>query len=171
MIRSLPYVWNTETATMAPIDRFRGIARRQFVHGETYILEVHEQRSTASHRHYFAAIKEAHANLDEEHTNRYPTPEHLRKWALIKCGYHNERTYVCDSPRHAKSLAIAIEENTEFAVVIVKGNIVKIYTARSQAVGEMKNEEFKESKEKVLSLLAGLIGITRTALEEEGKRA
>ena len=171
MIRSLPYTWDAEACVMKPIERLRGVARRQFAHGETYLLEVHEQRSTASHRHYFAAIAEAHSNLDGEHTNRYPTPEHLRKWALVRCGYYNERSYVCDSPKHAKRLAAFVQPMDEFAVVVVKGNIVKIYTARSQATDEMKNDEFKESKEKVLGLLASIIGVTRGTLEKEGKRA
>ena len=171
MIRALHYVWDAEQCTMKPIERLRGLARRQFSHGETYLLEVHEERSTASHRQFFAAVREAHNNLDAEHTERYPTPQHLRKWALIKCGYFNERSYVCDTPAHAKRLAAFIKPIDEWAVVVVKGNIVKIYTAKSQSVADMKAEEFKESKEKVLSLLASIIGVTRTELKNQKESA
>lgn len=154
---------------MRPSPRFVKLAQKQFEIGTEYPLEVHEQRSTAEHRHYFAAIREAWSNLNEDATERYPTPDHLRRWALIKAGWYRENTTVCDSFDHAMQLAAFIRKLDDFAVVIQKGNVVKIYIAKSQSYQEMSKEDFQQSSRDVLEILSGQIGISRKALENEGR--
>lgn len=170
----LPFIWDSEAAVMRLDEKFRSIARRQYLNGERYPLEVHEVRSVKSLRHYHASIKNIWDNLPDDVHARYPTPEHLRKWALIKCGFHNERSIVCETAGHAKRLAAFIKPMDEFAVIVVKAETIKVYTARSQsAYGpyKMTAEEFKESKNQVLDLLSSLVGLTRSQVEKESRNS
>ena len=93
LIPPMAFTWDGEA--MRP--RHPRLADRHFVVGETYRLAVHEDRSSASHRHYFAAIAEAHASLPDAWAATLPTPEHLRRHALIKAGYCDSHTLVAAS--------------------------------------------------------------------------
>src|SRR5690349_16725152 len=103
MSAPMAYQWTGEA--MEPLPRFRRIADRVFVIGEEYALVEHKERSAASHAHYFAAVNEAWKNLSEEAAERFPTADHLRKYALIKAGYRDERTVACAS--RAEALRVA----------------------------------------------------------------
>ena len=83
-----PFRWSG--SAMEPI-RPRA-ADRAYVIGEVYTLDIWEPRSTASHNHEFAWLAEAWRNLPENLADLYPTPEHLRKRALIDAGYYDERS-------------------------------------------------------------------------------
>jgi len=63
--------WNGES--FVPLKRFGPLCDRHYVVGETYPLVVQEQRSRASHNHYFAALHEAWANLPEVLAERFAT--------------------------------------------------------------------------------------------------
>jgi hypothetical protein len=165
MIYPVEFHWTGEV--MKPQPRFNALARKQYTAGECYVLGVNEERSIASHRHYFAAVREAWDNLPEDKVERYPTPEHLRKWALIKAGYHNERSVVCESKKQADAIVAFIEALDEFSVTIVKGPVVKVYTAKSQAVDSMANDEFQKSKADVLAILSETIGTSKKDLEKQ----
>lgn len=167
MIHPVEFHWDGRA--MIPQPRFNALARKQYVAGECYTLGVTEERSSASHRHYFACINEAHRNLDESKVERYPRPEHLRKWALIKAGYHNERTIVTESRKQADAIVAFVEALDEFAVILVRGNVVKVYTAKSQSIENMTRVEFEKSKADVLAVLAETIGVTQKQLEHEGR--
>jgi len=156
---------------MVPQPRFLALCRKQYTDGECYTLGVSEERSAASHRHYFACINEAWRNLPEDKVERYPSPEHLRKWALIKSGYHNERSIVCETQKQADAIIAFIEALDEFSVTIVKGPVVKVYTAKSQSVENMTRTEFEKSKADVLAILSETIGVTQKQLETEGRIA
>src|SRR3546814_6543664 len=68
---------------------------------ERYSIAPIEERSQKSHNHYFAAVAEAWKNLPEDVAERFASSEHLRKWALIKAGWRDERTIVCASKAEA----------------------------------------------------------------------
>jgi hypothetical protein len=133
-----------------------------------YTLGITEERSAASHRHYFACINDAWRNLPEDKVERYPSPEHLRKWALIRAGYHNERSIVCQNKKQAEAIIALVEALDEFSVAVVRGNVIKIYTAKSQSTDNMPREQFEKSKQDVLAILAEVIGVTTKQLEKEG---
>lgn len=154
---------------MVPQPRFNTLARKQYVAGEYYTLGITEDRSSASHRHYFACVAEAHRNLPEDKVARYPTDDHLRYWALIKAGWHKERSYVCESRKQAETFAAFMEDYDEFAVILLKGNVVKVYTAKSQSTANMTREDFEKSKADVLAILSEVIGVTTKQLETEGR--
>jgi hypothetical protein len=152
----------------------RGFARQcdaQFVVGETYRMEVVEERSAATHRHFFAAVNEAWQNLPENLAEAYPSPEHLRKRALIKAGFADSHQIVASSKAEALRIAAFIRPLDEYAVVTVSGSVVTRFTAQSQSVKAMGKERFQASKDAVLGLVAALIGVTPDDLVKQGEAA
>lgn len=144
---------------------------RFFVVGERYALVEHHERSTATHNHYFAALHEAWQSLPDHWAEQFPTSEHMRKFALIKSGYHDQTAYACQSRDEAMRLASAIRPLGDFSIVTIDGSTVLRFTAKSQSMRAMGKKDFQESKEKVLDYVAGLIGSTRPALETHARAA
>lgn len=165
----IPCRWDGEA--LVPLPRFARKADETFVIGEVYHLVEHQERSPASHRHYFAMVKEAWENLPEDET-RWPTPEHLRKWALIRAGYYDERQVVCASKAEAVRWAPVIQQATDdYTIVVPKGPIVTIYTAKSQSAKAMGKADFQASKDRVLEIVAGLIAVEPAQLREHASAA
>jgi len=152
-----------------PHNRIVPYCHETFGEGEIVTFERHEERSDASHRHYFAAIKTAFDNLPEGET-RFQTPEALRHWALIRSGWHTENHVVCDSPEQARTIA-AFMGNSEGTIIVVKENVIKKYTAKSQSVKAMGKDDFQRSKTDVLDTIAELLAVTRKRLEQNAGRA
>lgn len=161
---------------MVPLPRFDNICASQFDLNENYRMEIERvsgERSDVSHRHYMASVTQAWRNLPEKMARDYPTPDHLRKRALIKCGYFHLESKVFDTPADANKAAAFLKPMDPFAVVVVRDCVVNHYRAKSQKylrAGGMGKEEFQKSKDDVLSLLATYIGTTKKTLEAEGKR-
>ena len=155
-IPAIAFDWDGEV--MRP--RHPRLADRHFVIGETYRLAVQEDRSSASHAHFFASIAEAHTNLPDEWAQRLPTPEHLRRFALIKAGFADSQTFVASSRAEAQRLAAFIRPVDEFAVVTVEGPTVTRYVAKSQSYRAMGKADFQASKDAVLSIVSAMIGVT-----------
>lgn len=166
----ITFQWDGES--MVPADRLRQTCDKQFVVGETYPLIVHEARSTNSHNHYFASLTEAWDNLPEDASERFPTVDHLRKYALIKAGYRDERSIACTSRAEAQRLAAFIKPMDEFAIVTIDEAMVTVYTAKSQSMRAMGKKTFQESKDKVLDIAWGLCGTdAREASKHVGRAA
>jgi hypothetical protein len=140
-----------------------------FGEGEIVTFERHEERSTVSHNHFFACVAEAWNNLPEQ-DERFPTPDALRKWALIKAGYCTKTEAVLETPEQAEIVA-AFTGNAEGTIIVVRENVVVKYTAKSQAVAAMGKAEFQRSKDAVLDTIAELIAVKRRKLEENAGRA
>jgi hypothetical protein len=172
MLQPMPFVWRA--GAMWPDPRFAQLAKRQFADGARYVLEPHDEVSHAERGHYFASVNDAWKNLSDEATARYPTPNHLRKWALVKAGWRKENFTVCDSDDRALHLAAFVRNLDDAAVVVVEKNVVRTYVARTQKIGPpeqgyMTRDEWKRSKQDVLDILSGTIGVSRKALEREGR--
>jgi hypothetical protein len=166
---------------MVPLPKYGNLAGRQFVEGEDYTLTPLEERSMASHKQFFAALKSGYDNLPEkvfyrtdaagkfvldEFKNRvpkWPTPTHYRKWLLIEAGWFTEKVFEEATPAHAKRLAVWIRsdvgEEAEYWRIKITGCVVTIRVAKSQALPAMKNEDFKQSKKDVLELNDALTGV------------
>jgi hypothetical protein len=152
------FYWNDD-GVMVPRDRFRKLCDKTFVVGETYPLVVEEPRSRASHSHFFAAIDDGWKNLPENIAPEFSTPEHLRKHALIAAGYCDKRTLVCASKAEAVRTAAFIRPMDEYAVITATHAVVTVYTAKSQSVKAMGRKQFQDSKQAVLEIIAGMIGV------------
>lgn len=160
-------VYRWEGDAMVPLSRFARTCGEAFTVGEYYRMEVREERSVKSHSHYFACIADAWENLPEDQASQFPTAEHLRKWALVKAGYRDERSIVCASKAEAQRVAAFIKPLDEYAVVIVREAVVMVLTAKSQSVKAMGRVDFQASKDKVLGILSEMIGVTPKALEAQ----
>lgn len=170
MMRPLPIkcVWR-DGCFVPDGDRAARYCEEQFGEGEVITLERHEQRSDATHRHYFACLHEAWSNLPEA-DERFPTPEALRHWALIRSGHCTENSIVCDTAQQAQLVA-SFMGNSEGTIIVVRGNVVKKYTAKSQSMKVMNKDEFQRSKVDVLDTIAELIAVKRRQLQDNAGHA
>ena len=169
MSATAPYVW--DGVVMRPLPGFATRVAERFAVGEVVSLEPAEVRSSPSHRHYFACIREAWVNLAERVAARFPTEEHLRKHALIKAGYCDERSIVCTSNAEARRIAAFIQPIDDYAIVTVDGRVIVQFTAKSQSAAAMSKAQFQASKEAVLNILAEMLGVDPAALLQAGKRS
>ena len=149
-----PVIFEWDGEHMVPLPRFHNLVNDQFVVGQTYKLAEVEDRSMRSHNHFFAAVKDGWMNLHEDYADRFPDPESLRKWALIKTGYRDERTIVASSKAEAQRIAAFTRPMDQHAVVVVREAVVIVWTAQSQAVRAMGRERFQQSKTAVLDEIA-----------------
>lgn len=146
---------------------FRAIPRaieacaERFGQGEVVTVEVLEERSEISHRHEFAWLKDVWATLPESIAADFPSPEHLRKRALIATGWCTVRDYPCTSRAEALRLAATLRgELDDYTVVIVTDAVVRVCRAKSQARNKMKAADFQASKTAILEWVGDLIGST-----------
>lgn len=165
----LTFQWTGEA--FQPVGRFAKECDRYFVVGERYQLIEHADRSQASHGHYFAALSEAWSNLPEREAERHVTPEHLRKYALVKCGYADRQDFVANSKAEAMRLAAALRSVDDYAVITVSGNAVSRWTAQSQSMRAMGKKAFQDSKQAVLDYVASLVGVSSDELSSNAQKA
>lgn len=155
--------WTGEA--MEPVSGFwASRADKAYVVGEVYRLVEHHDRSMNSHRHFFAALNEAWKNLPDELLDEYPTAEVLRKKALIRKGYADERSIVCASKAEAQRMAAFMRPMDDYAIVTFRDAVVRVYVAKSQSVKAMPKGEFQRSKDDVLDFVAALIGVSTDEL-------
>lgn len=138
-----------------------------FVIDEVYKIEFREERSGNSHRFFFASVSEAWRNLPENIANLYPSPDFLRRKALVMAGYADE----IDIPlpdgtpaEMAREIAKTIRKLDSYAVIIPSGDVIKVYRAKSQSVRSMNKADFEASKNAVLSIVADMVGVTPAEL-------
>ena len=162
-----PVIFTWSGDAMEPQQRFRRLCDRQYVIGEHYALVPQEDRSASSHRHYFASLHDAWLNLPEDQAERFPTSEHLRKYALIRAGYYDERSIVCASKAEAQRIAAFVKPMDEYAVVIAREATVRVFTAKSQSLKAMGRKAFQNSKQKVLDIVADMIGVDAARLQQQ----
>lgn len=164
-------IW-TGTAFQPLNTRFQRQAEDRHGIGEVVNLVPTEERSAASHRHYFRAVNEAWANLPERLAAHYPTAEHLRARALIEAGYCTIADYVCSSRAEAVRWAANLRaEASEYALVVISETVVRVFKPKSQSVKAMGREEFQASKDAVFTALAKMIGVTTAELQNHAEAA
>lgn len=165
------YSTDADGPLFRPLKRFGDALAAEFGDGEVVTLERREERSRASHGHYFVSVHEAWQSLPEHMAERFPTDDHLRKWALIRCGFRDERSIACASKAEALRVAAFIRPLDEYATVIVREAVATVLTAKSQSYRAMGKEAFAASKAAVLDLLASLLEVEPRALERPGRAA
>lgn len=155
----------TDEGAMRPVGpTWAKRADQEWIVGARYIIVEVEDRSPKSHSHYFAALTEAWRNLPDELAERFPTMDALRKYALIRAGFRDERTFVCASAAEARRLATFMRPMDDFAVISAHDCAVVVWTAKSQSHRAMGREDFQRSKDAVLDCVASLIGSSRETL-------
>jgi hypothetical protein len=137
-------------------------AQKAYEPGRRYWLAEVSERSWISHQHEFAWIAAAWDTLPESLMDRYPTPEHLRKGALIATGWYREVIIEAGSKEAARRVAAYVKGEDEFSYVIVRGPTVFVRKAKSQrmhGLDRMDKEQFQQSKDAILGWIAQLIGL------------
>lgn len=167
MIPPLLYFW--EGDCFRPVPRHAKECDRRFTVGERYFLDEIQERSVASHRQFFAAIREGWMSLPDGIAERFPTPEALRKYALIRRGFRDERSIAAASRAEALRIAAFIRPMDEFAVVTVAGTVVTVFTAKSQSYRQMGKVEFQRSKQEVLEFIDDLLSVPKGETEKAGE--
>lgn len=166
----IPCSWDGEA--FAPVNqRFAKLADRFFTIGEVYALVVEQPRSITSHNHQFAWLHEAWMNLPEAIAPLYPTEEHLRKRALIEAGYFTETAIDAGTRAAALRVAAAVPALDEFAFAKVEGPFVLVRRAKSQSVRAMGAKQFQESKQKIMQVIADMLGVSPADLIKTSERA
>lgn len=170
-IRPVMLRW-TADHTFVVEPRFVELCRRQFAVDEVYPMAPVEARNMKSHSHYFARLHEIWMNLPEALSKKYPTEEALRAKALVECNFCTEKDYVCDSPAKARALAVIIRAHSEYSVIKISGDVVKVFDPESQSVALMGAEKFEASKKAVLDFAEALIpgGLDQRELTKAASR-
>ena len=135
--------------------------------GEVHGWQMAEHRSKASHDHFFAVVNEAWKSLPEDMADDFPSPEHLRKWSLIKAGFCSETRIVCANNSEAMTLATKAKSLDKYSVVAIDEKVVTIWTADSQRRAAMGRQAFQEAKERALHIISNLLGVDFTILRQE----
>lgn len=146
-------------------------ADQQFVIGQTYKLQEYDDRSSRSHRFFFACVGATWDNLSDEQRRRWPSPDALRYWALIQSGWCDSQTLVLSSNEVAETVAAFMRPIDKYAIVEVRDNIVIHYTAHSQAKGKMDKEKFRKSADDVLRVLSEELGVSVEQLGQAAREA
>lgn len=139
---------------------------RELVIGETLNWEQVNERSAASHRHYFATIADAWSNLPEALAADFPSPEHLRKHALIKIGHCDMKRLAFRSNADAIAGCAVMAGMDTYSICEVSAAVVTVYRAKSQSMKAMGKKDFEESKGKVLDVISQIIGADATKASE-----
>jgi hypothetical protein len=157
----LEFQWSG--AVMVPLQSH--LALKYYRTDQVYTLGHFEERSGASHKHQFAWLRAAWATLPDHLAEDFPTPEHLRSYALIRAGYCNTYTLVCDTEADAQRFAAFLIDMHDFDVVRWRGRTVKRWVAKSQKLKRkggkdgMDAVEFYQSKEAILEVIKRLLGV------------
>jgi hypothetical protein len=141
-------------------------AQRWFKDGQRYRLVEEHERSTISHDHEFAWLESAWGTLPDRLKEEFPSPEHLRKWALIKCGYCTKSNIVVATAIDAKQVALWAQQHDEYALVTVVGNVVTRYVAMSQSKKSMDKATFQKSKQAIMDYIEDILEVQRGTLQK-----
>ncbi len=155
------FQWNGE----AMVPRSARAADEAFVIGQYYRMAEVEERSEISHRHEFAFLREAWKNLPDNLAPLYPSPEHLRKRALIASGWYNEQVVDAGSNAVAIRMASIARGYDEFALISVSDNLVVIRTAKSQSRKAMNKQDWQASKTAILETVSEMLGVDPEQLQ------
>ena len=141
-------------------------ADKDYVVGEVYTFDEFQDRSDVSHNHEFAFVAEAWKTIHERY-NEQPwahSPEHLRKYALIKTKFCNTLTYPCGSRAEAERWATNMRRVDEYSIVMAEGSVVYRFTAMSQkrrGIGALDKATFQRSKQAIMDFLDDLLEVKR----------
>lgn len=163
------FTWDPEACAMVP--KWPRLAASRYEGGRDYLLADVEHRTDASHRHEFAWLREAWASLPEDLADLFPTPEHLRKRALIDAGYFHETMIDAGSSAAALRVASYARAKDEFSHVVVRGHFVVERTAKSQSMRAMGKADFQASKTAIMEIIAALIGVSPATLQRQQEAA
>lgn len=167
-----PMLFRWDGLAMLLHRRHHNEAAQHYVIGQSYRLVELEERSEVSHNHEFGWLKEAWLSLPESIANDYPSPEHLRKRALIATGWCTVTDYPCGSRAEAIRWAANIRrEADEYTIVQIERTVVRVFKAKSQSRRSMDKGDFQASKTAIIEWVAKLLDVTPATLAKQTEAA
>lgn len=130
---------------------------KMFGAGQEITFEELGDRNMNRHRMYFARLKELWLTLPESMAEDFPSPEALRKFALVRTGYCTQKKIVCRSNQDAIETAAFIESLGTYVICEVVMRVLTIWVPQSQAVRNMGKSEFDKSVTDVLDYCERLV--------------
>lgn len=174
---SLPIIWQWDGEALRPATKYQAkLANEDFVVGQRYRMIEEAERSDQSHKHEFAWLREAWKTFPEDRADelyeQFPSPDHLRKFALIKKGYCTMKQYPCTSRAEAERLRAALKEQAdEYALIVQRDAVVTVYTAVSQSRRAMGGPQFQASKTAIMEFVGDLLGVDPETLGRQTEAA
>lgn len=168
MKRPRPILYVRVDNHLVPLPRFMKLFDEQIAVSEEVALDRVQNRSMASHNHYFASLHEGYLNLAEEYAQEFDSEEHMRHWCLCKEGFCTSTRWVMNTAEDARQLRKALKEANASTIVGVEGNVATVYHPYSQSLAAMGKTIFEESKQAVLARVASM---ARTTVAELNKNA
>ena len=110
-------------------------------------------------RRFFACLRDAWANLREEHKDRFPNAEVLRKHALIAIGHCDVMTLACGSKTAAPQIASAFQVKDNYCIATVRDAVVTVFTARSMSRRSLLKRDFIQVADRVFAWVQEQTGI------------
>lgn len=162
-------IWDGEA--FKPLARHSAMLDANMVAGQRYRLTIDNERSMASHRHEFASLKDAWANLPEDIAAQFPSEEHFRKHGLIHNGFYHQREIVCASTAEARRWMRELRMRDDYAIFSINGPVIIERIAKSQSVKAMGKGDFQRSKQALLDWAWSLCGISPELAREHGGNA
>lgn len=142
----------------------RELLDRKLIVGESYRIDIYNERSSAFHNKYFATIAEAWQHLPDPWDAILPSPTHLRKYALIKAGWCTVATYPLRSDADAIIAVSTAKMEDEYCLAVASGSVLTIYRAKSQRWTAQYAVEFYETAVRVFDVIGGIIGVDPLSL-------
>jgi hypothetical protein len=161
----------TDGALVPSTNYQRHLAFERWTEGQLVPVVEQSERSTASHNHEFAWLKEAWNSLPDELLDQYPNQEVLRKHGLIAKGHCTMVQHSCPTEAEAKRLAAILKPYDVYAIVRQRGPVVTVYTAVSQSRRAMGAAAFQQSKSDLMDFVAELLGVDPETLGHVEKAA
>ncbi len=168
-MNGIGFIWDGKARALRVQPDYARRAAAMFTHGYGYLMVP--DRTPEDHRHFFALIRLAWENLPHHLGNEFPSPEMLRKKALVRTGFYNEARIAHETEEDACKTATFAANADGFALVSRRGTWVIVRTPKSQAEGAMPREEFRASKEAILAFVSNLIGVDVTTLRKQAEAA
>lgn len=153
----IPLIYTGAGEFMASSPYHRKRCEQAYGLGEIITVEPIDDRSMASHRHYFAELTDLWETLPEGLAGDFPSSEHLRKFGLIKSGYCRQRKLVLPTHEEAQEAAAMVSELDTYALCEVVGRTLTVWVAKSQSMKAMKKDEFEKSKADVLLVIRKML--------------
>lgn len=107
-------------------------------------------------RRYFAIISECFDSLPDDLAERFKSKEHLRKWCLVKAGWCEMQTIAVG--KTVRQVAEMMRKLDPHAVIAVNGEVITVFTAKSQSRKNQPKPQFMETAEKVYDILSKMLG-------------
>lgn len=159
---TLTYAGNGSFEASSNLDK--SVISNNYRQGERVTFSDVKPRSYKNLKWWHAIVKKAWDNLPDHHVERWPTPEHFRKAVLCAVGHSDISNEIYSTKEDALKAITAARFSDDYLVVFTEGNIATIMKAKSQSYKAQGQKDFKETIDRALQEMSGLLNCDVTEL-------